>query len=855
MLDAQDRINNFYSPTDGMPGIDLGQLMEGVDYGGVQVKSFDFGGPAGWDTDGWFSSTWDTYDNTFEDQLFVADGSTTVIELKTALELGVEYNIYRNDIRIDDPAFPENPTNPNAIMPSIIGDGEQLLIDLAEFDVEGLPNDRFVIRKTSSDGSFLPDPESYDSIIEGGNLNYGNALGQKAEDIILDGDLFVTSITSGGPEELVPGQVLDAVAITVFERQGAGVGNIYHQTMISDGTTVEYNMGVLPGSDSSVIVRVDNRIYNSSNYVLDYQTQTITFNQPIAQGLRISIMTLESSGEDIIDVSTIIANGTDVVYKTNTMWRDDLQFFARVNGRIARGVELVIRESEEGFVEFEFNPDAPPEGTRLDYEIYSNKDEINYSRVSKDRIIGNDSTVYELSEAPGEKTPAEFFVLVSVDNRIFKPGYQALFFVDNTARTEYTLETSQVPTTSMTSDIVQVFLNDRRLIENQEFTINSGTSSINIISNLTNIGDKLEIFVSNGEYRIFDNQLQFDREIVLGSVIEVFQFTNHSIPDIQRITYDVNRQQLTTNDVEFVRYNNITAGKIVLDTPAVSENHVWIALNRVLLTPSIDYVLDDDKQVIYLQDNIGDGGSIDIIQFTSQQSTPIMAFKQFKDVLNRTHYKRFDNNEGIRLIKPLLYNDLRVEVSDATLLPVPSKKENLPGVIFIGGERIEYFAKTGNSLRQLRRGTLGTGTKEVYEVDTPVVSASSDKTIPYKDELITSNYTATANQMQFMLDWMPQRGVDEFEVFAAGRRLRKTSIDSFNPDLALDSPEGNVTLPPEFAVVNGNVLQLASPLQEGQKLVVIRKLGKIWSPTGTPLKDAENDIARFLRDSISRLPK
>ena len=855
MLAAQDRINKFYAPTAGMPGIDLGQLMEGVDYGGVQVKSFDFGGPAGWDTDEWFSSTWDTYDNTFEDQLFVADGSTTVIELKNPLETGVEYNVYRNGIRIDDPDYPDNPKNPNAIMTSIIGDGEQLLIDLTEFEITGLPGDRFIVRKSSSDGSFLPDPDSYDTILTGGDLNYGNAAGTKAEDIIVDGDLFVTSITSGGPEELVPGQVLDAVAITVFERVGAGSGDIIHQTMISDGTTTVYPMGILPGSDSSVIIKVDGLLYRTTNYRLDYQAQTIILNSPIAAGKRISILTVASSGEDILDINTILTNGTDVIYKTNTMWRDDLQFFARVNGRIAKGVELVIRESTDGFVEFEFNPDAPPEGTRLDYEIYSNKDEINYSRVTRDRIFADDTDTYTLTESPGDKTPAEFFTLVSVDNRIYKPGYQSIFIIDNITQTEFTLETSQVPTTSMTSDIVQVYLNNRRLLENEEYTINSGNSSINIVANLTSLDDRLEVFVSNGEYRIFDDQLQFNKEIVLGSIIEVLQFTNHSIPGLERMTYDVTRQQLTENDIEFVRYNNITAGKIVLNTPANSVNHVWVAKDKRLLTPSVDYVLDDDNQVIYLQETVGTGGSVDVIQFGAQLSTPVIAFKQFKDILNRTQYKRFDNNEGITLIKPFLYNDLRLEVTDASTLPVPSKKQNKPGIIFIGGERIEYFAKTGNSLRQLRRGTLGTGTKDVYEVGTPIVSGSSDKTIPYKDEIITTNYTSVDNQKNFELDWVPTRGVDEFEVFAAGRRLRKNSIESFDATLGLDSPEGNVTLPAEFAVVNGSTLQLAQPLQEGQKLVVIRKLGKIWSETGTPLKDADNDIARFLRDSNSRLPK
>ena len=40
MLQGQDRINLFYNPTTGMLGNDVIQLMDGIDYGGVEVKSF-----------------------------------------------------------------------------------------------------------------------------------------------------------------------------------------------------------------------------------------------------------------------------------------------------------------------------------------------------------------------------------------------------------------------------------------------------------------------------------------------------------------------------------------------------------------------------------------------------------------------------------------------------------------------------------------------------------------------------------------------------------------------------------------------------------------------------------------------
>ena len=80
---------------------------------------------------------------------------------------------------------------------------------------------------------------------------------------------------------------------------------------------------------------------------------------------------------------------------------------------------------------------------------------------------------------------------------------------------------------------------------------------------------------------------------------------------------------------------------------------------------------------------------IDVIHFTAPISTPTIAWQQFKDILNRTHYKRVDNNDGIKLASPLSFNDLRiVVVQGADRLPTPDKRSNKPGVIWLDGEHL-----------------------------------------------------------------------------------------------------------------------------------------------------------------------
>jgi len=101
------------------------------------------------------------------------------------------------------------------------------------------------------------------------------------------------------------------------------------------------------------------------------------------------------------------------------------------------------------------------------------------------------------------------------------------------------------------------------------------------------------------------------------------------------------------------------------------------------------------------------------------------------------------------------------------------------------------------------------------------------------------------------------------EVFVAGRRLRKTSLDNYQQPISntdntvptqLDSPEGDIVLAAEFEVT-GNILTLLEPPGIGERIIIIRKQGKLWSDPGTTLGDTNNQISRFLRAKTVDLPR
>ena len=113
-------------------------------------------------------------------------------------------------------------------------------------------------------------------------------------------------------------------------------------------------------------------------------------------------------------------------------------------------------------------------------------------------------------------------------------------------------------------------------------------------------------------------------------------------------------------------------------------------------------------------------------------------------------------------------------------------------MIFIDKERIEYFTKSGNTLGQLRRGTLGTGIKE-HGSGTEVVDASGTQTIPYADTVYTNTFTGDGSTLMFALSQTPA-SASELDIFIGGQRLLLTSEDGSTINYSVDGSTTAVTL-------------------------------------------------------------
>jgi hypothetical protein len=289
----------------------------------------------------------------------------------------------------------------------------------------------------------------------------------------------------------------------------------------------------------------------------------------------------------------------------------------------------------------------------------------------------------------------------------------------------------------------------------------------------------------------------------------------------------------------------------------VSDDFVWIIKNGTLLTHSVDYAVDDDRITVRLKESLESTDVVQVMLFSDQTVRSTFGFMQFKDMLNRVHYKRLRAEKASVLASNLTQSDIEITVADGSVFSLPNPALNLPGIIEINGERIEYFTKVGNVLGQLRRGTLGTGTPLVHLAGQSVQDIGPTETIPYTDKIIIDTIISNGVTTNLgTLQYIPANE-NEVDVFVNGYKLKKVDYDLFEETNGYPySDEGDSTFPAEFSVDGTtNGITLTTAAAEGTKVVIVKKELTLWNDPGKSLARSNNKIANFLKENTTVWPR
>jgi len=288
-----------------------------------------------------------------------------------------------------------------------------------------------------------------------------------------------------------------------------------------------------------------------------------------------------------------------------------------------------------------------------------------------------------------------------------------------------------------------------------------------------------------------------------------------------------------TNNVFKLRFEPLNGG----------YTYVW--LNGDQQTQGHDFTISGNT-ITFVGKTITASDRLDVMYFATESAASATGFRIFKDMLNRTFYKRISKTATTELVDDLTDTINTLQVKDGTVLPEPDASSNMPGVVFIDKERIEYFTKNGNTLGQLRRGTLGTGIKD-HSDGTLVVDASGTQTIPYADTVHTNTFTGDGSTVIFALSQAPS-SASELDIFIGGQRLLLTSEDGSTINYSADGSTTAVTLSTAPAT--------------GTQVKILHKKGQVWytaldgNPAdGKGLQASTTGQAKFIANEPTNAPE
>jgi hypothetical protein len=797
-LTAADRIKGFYTPTDGMPGNELSQVMTGVDYGGTMVTGLLFTHSQGWDNSAWYDYPWDNYGLSGVES-FLADGSTNSYTFSSAPASGDVYYVYTS----------EDDSTRRKLSDVITGDGST-----KTFSISTTPNENALVEfiKSDDDGVLTPtDDRTLDSIIKGGLFTkgglYGSALGSAPSDINVDGDEFVSSTTSYAPEEVVPGQIFDTLDIKVYTSPESGVPIISEKTYHGDGSTTTFSLSDHPGTLASVKVTVDGVMKKAQidgstveDYTIDVGAKTITFTTAPRDTALISTKVFAISGSNYRVLDQYTGDGSTTQFTTSIRQDFNLdstnaEIFVTIDGvpttdftksfssPEADGSTTIIGNTLT--LTFTTAPAANAFVQIAGFQSSSTTRSVAQIR-SEDFTYDESTTNYSLTFPPGSITPMHGLCIIELDGKVLRgpdttyykgDGSTFTFGVASALSDGSTVDPAKTITNS---NQVEVHYNGRKLSEGSlpggDYTVDLATQTVS--TNAAALpGDIVAVTTLVDKHYQIDNQPSSPVLVLDTTQMHTDGFNK---PGTMRVT--------TFNNALGMKYRREVlegrpSGEFFLHDEPMDSTYMYVWLNGNQLTQNVDFVLDGAKITVYGK-TITSSDRLDVMFFAINSATGSTGYRIFKDMINRTFYRRISKNATTTLTQTLQVDDTTITVADGSVLAQPgftlstdgsTISNRTPGVVFIGKERIEYFTKSGNTLGQLQRGTLGTGIKE-HGSGAEVVDASGTQTIPYVDTVYTNTFTGDGSTTAFILSQSPT-SASELDIFIGGQRLLLTSED------------------------------------------------------------------------------
>jgi hypothetical protein len=662
---ALDRTWTYYQPTAGQFGKDLGQLFSGVEYPGVKIQ-------------------------------------------------GANFN--------QEPGF-----------------------DVAAYDIE--PYDRFVI---GPEGVKVLDPATLDQTL----VSYftDTELGTRPEDIITFGDGFATTYTSHAPEEMVPGRVFDTLDMKVYSTpsddwSGDGLGFDIVVTSSPVGNSTEFSYISPQGQVDALLVFSANagRLEEGEDYTADRVNNSITLTTSLLSSDTLFIHAYDSGGEGLLFAENYETDGTQSSWEIPVDRNIIGQVFVSLNGNKVTNYTIGPSEYSEdqstgtSTINFTAAPAADQYLVIHAFDDQSSQQAFSeIFRTETTLVTANypiDYTI-DLGRDGGYAQPLADKIIVEVNKSRLRPPNQSYYTGDGCTSSFQLPDTVYVDPDDVIDAQIKVAVDGVAKQINVDWTLGASDGStirsIDFVTAPSSDANVVISFIKDAGYQFVDSGTILIAESIdlnPGDKIDIFTFTNHDKIGIRTQVFKGTTLGSVTVAIGFddtgfdavaldATTTSISATtQYELSRPVVKISHLWVTLDLTgsgfgqKLIPNVDYRMVTPT-VLEVGSSLGIGPDsiLTVTSFYETAQRPSLGFRIFHDLNGNVSYRRINGNTTTVLTADLVISDTEISVMDASILGEPNPANNIPGVLFIGAERITYYGRDtiNNKLTQIRRGTAGT---------------------------------------------------------------------------------------------------------------------------------------------------
>ena len=860
LLNATERILTSYLPTPGMPGVDLGQLMTGIDYPGISL-----GGQ-------------------YEGNAYIGTGNIEVQGSTVVDAQGIILWPNSNGIYEPDTILNSLPRGTVASFDTTTISG----IDPNELNLDGEYG--FVTPNTSHAPEEVVPGQVLDSI--GINVYTKSSTGAP---IVLNRNITVNISASNQLFTLVELPIsIDSISVVYL-------GNIL-EYVASETVAINFS--------------------TSTQFSIDWETsQLIIPPQTVGGILGYSIIGIGggsglSSGA--VDKSSIVTNSPTATIRSLSSYDSIKSAFVTVNGQ---EITQVTTSTQYGYMLIPADSNVNAGGNnRAAVQVYNLPTDFNtiqawffadnqkYFNTIHEQIFTVVSTSTDiplsLMYPPGNIEPVSSQAIVEITDsngtRRLLPPVVNYYSVTDVYNAEYPVVItgissiiSDAEAQSRISDrVLTVYQNGAALRSGFDYVINqvSTTIVINTVSTRLKVGDAIAIEACVptilGTTELIDNGVYYNYNYrIVGSNLYLApgaQTSGLNTPGEKTITNaTIKVITYTNNDGSLInteRFTGTPNRRFRISRPVLNDDYVWVTIYRKTsagatpitygLINKIDYILLSDNVTVQINDSwsLGTADVIEIMSISSQRlSSTVLGYRIFNDMLGNTTFTRLSAKNTTYLTRALSFTDTEIHVADSSLLTPPVPSKNLPGVILVDAERIEFLEYTGNVLTKLKRATLGTGPSYYSEPGTRVLDQGIEQMLLFKENVYKQTHFTTSTTNTYVISTTPyvyNTGtydqinsdgivlinntvtapydpltrqqlttpitlVDQIDVFYGGRKLMKKEFYYQDKNVSFDS----ISLSTIVGTVTSTLyLSTLSNVGDSYK---ISNLNQVWTYTGS----------------------